>query len=305
MDPTIIPENKEIISYFNPGDEDIDILLNEKNDTEYEKVNVKKINIILGKSIFINYNAIITANLDALSFGSKHIGGSLQMKAESSNYNFEEILHNIIPVNTLTYCVINDNEGGVNEYLVFRKPESVGFGINSIGKQNFVNVGKNIDLQTQWKDMIMLIQKSNPLGVDWVIINNKESNNLLLDLTFAVYLLNNDGVFTANFYIWDINILYLCSLFFTEIKIMNLLSSDNGLYLICKGKKYKTGNLISLLNEKNLSFKVIPDNFMSWIEDIKDNINKYTERKAKEINPYKPFIIWNIPDSIATEVRKI
>jgi hypothetical protein len=302
MDPTLNPLNLELITYKN---ESKDFELTQKSEYKIEPIITKNLNINLGKSIFNSYSAIIAANLDALSFASKNIGGSLQMTVENSNYNSNEIQNNIIPLNTLTYCVINDIEGGVNEYLYFRKPESVGFGINSKGIQSFVNVGLNINLDIQWKDMIMLVQKSNPLGVDWVYIQNKNGkNDLKRDLTFSVYLLNNDGVFTTNFYNWDINLLYLYSLFYNEIKIVQLLSSDNGLpsggpkgslYLICKNKKYKTEKLVELLNMEEIHFKNIPSDFIEYIEKIKNDIKKY--RHSKKFDIYKPFIMWNIPDN--------
>lgn len=261
----------------------------------------------LGKSIFKFYSSVIMANLDALSFATKHYNGSLKFSANTSDLNHDQYFTVNTP-NLLKVCIINDSTTGILDYIRFRKPESVIFGINSHPDKNMFSINESPDmsLKQNYKKFISQIQESQILGLDLMV--SMSNTDYLYILNIAVFILHNDGIFICKLDNIDIQFLYLCSLFFETIEIYRLLSSsciqnNNDIYLIAKNKKYrlqshsKTEKLIDKLEyyiQTNVWDIQIPTEFKEWIQKTVNDINNF--KMDKELDIFLPFIIWNIPD---------
>ena len=276
----------------------------------------------LGNSIFKQYTSVIMANLDALSFATQHYNGSLKFQADDSNINMVQYQNENIK-NLLSCCLVNEYSGGAADYISYRKPEAVFYGINSTATQNFypINTSKDQDIKTNWKAMVAEIQRSQALGLDLVVDFGPDLESSYR-LTLAIYLLKNKSTWICRLKELDYKLLYLTSLFFETIIIYRLMSTSSGddhnftekesdnpliernweantdMYLIAKNKKYKTEKLTEILDnwrEKDEYKLQFSDDFLKYMDDTINQINSFKLRN--EIDIYLPFIIWNIPDN--------
>jgi hypothetical protein len=308
MDPSLYYCLKK--SSFNSKNEDYKISKYVNNSTDF-KMNLNQlpvidiaeldINLNLGKSIFKFYNSVIFANLDALCFGTKHFNGSLKFSANDpylDNIQLSDLQNPEVKLqpNLITSIIINDDTTGVIDYIKFRKPEAICYTVNSINTKDSVKLNLNgtVDLENDWESVVSEIQKSSSLGVDLIV--NYSDNSYKICLLISVFLLNNNGTFIYKLPELDTKFLYTCSLFFNEISIVRPLSDLENIYLIAKNKKIIDGKLLDFLKNVNEDFNInVPTDFIDWINDIGNKINTKIEG---DIDLYKPFIIWNIPDNL-------
>lgn len=217
-----------------------------------------KLNINLGNSVFKSNYAVVMANLDALTFACKNITGSLKFVDQE---------------NVITALCIDDTTGGITEYINFRKPEAAVYGINSIGdKTVHLDDANNID------EIIVALQKNVSLGVDLIVDLSENKDNLKI----ATYCLNNNGTYIFKISELNIQFLYNVSEYFQNFYLIKPLSAFNEKFMFLVAKnKYNMSTL-------NVDMKVKSD-FVKWIKEINfDNL--------EQIDQYKPFILWNIPD---------
>lgn len=120
----------------------------------------------IGRSIFMNRAAIKLANIDAVYNLTQHFGGLMKK-------HVDEIF---------TFCDIAAGPGGFTQYLQFRWPNSMGYGI-TLKDENDWNRSKldlsrfsifygddgTGDLYTNWQGFVTHVRTNEPDGVDLIL----------------------------------------------------------------------------------------------------------------------------------------
>ena len=119
----------------------------------------------IGRSIFMNRAAIKLANIDAVYGFTNHFGGLLKMTVDG----------------TFTYCVVCDGPGSFVQYLQFRWPDSMGYGITlrndldwdrsklDVTRINFLYGADGTgNIYTNWDSFVKEVRSTERRGVDLV-----------------------------------------------------------------------------------------------------------------------------------------
>ena len=226
----------------------------------------------LGNSIFMNRASIKIANIDAL-FNVSDIPNEYKTLQHDGKFYF---------------CDIAAGPGGFSQYVLWRRPESFGYGITlkmeGLEQQlnwNTRRLGNRFkytygmdgtgNLYTQWKTYVEFV-KSETNRVNLVMGDggfHTEGNDyrqeflssrlLLTQILTAISLLSTGGNFVCKIFdsvtSLSAELIYLCSLCFHHITIIKPLSSRWGnseRYIVAKGfKPESAGPIIDILSEAN------------------------------------------------------
>lgn len=120
----------------------------------------------IGKSIFMNRAAIKIANIDAIYGLTKHFGGLLKMVVDG----------------LYTYCDLCGGPGAFTQYLQFRWPDSMGYGLTlrneldwnrsklDVTRMNFIYGEDGTgNIYTNWQQFVQEVRTTEQLGVDLVL----------------------------------------------------------------------------------------------------------------------------------------
>lgn len=135
----------------------------------------------IGRSIFMNRAAIKLANIDSV----------LHVTPSASTYQKQQL------DDDLTFCDIAAGPGGFTQYLQYRYPKSIGYGMTlksqtldwntSLLDMNrftpFYGDDNSGNLYTQWRSFVDFVKSKNPSGVDLITadggfdLESSESSN--------------------------------------------------------------------------------------------------------------------------------
>jgi cap1 methyltransferase len=120
----------------------------------------------IGRSIFMNRAAIKLANIDAMYNLTLHYGGLLKMVVDGS----------------FTFCDVAAGPGGFTQYLQFRRPDAMGYGITlkneldwdrskiDVTRMNFIYGDDNTgNIYTNWESFVRQVTTTEVMGVDLVV----------------------------------------------------------------------------------------------------------------------------------------
>ncbi len=299
-----------------------DIELN--NSVNSVKTNTKHANLFdpfkhVSVAPFMNRDAIILSNIDAIFNFNKHTSGYI-IKQETKDFNFASI---------------NDGPGGFTEYMFYRNPNSYGYGMTSDKYPYNTNLldltrfnitygqsGKG-DLKQDYKSFIKYIRTVEAVGVNVVlgnIINNNNEIEYMLKLIIALGIIKIGGTFVSK--IPHLNtklmtdLLYITSQCFNKITLFEPLSTDitdNIYYIVAEDAKRNNIEWVSYLEDSytksvkddlNLISLIenVPSNFIKWITEYNNLILLYKKFIFEQVtnteplyDTYKCKAIWNLP----------
>lgn len=312
-----IPTNERIFPTYEYSinvDEDIKLL--DLKSTNIDKEKSKEIANKIGKSVFMNNEAVKLANIDSVF---KLSGRDAGLFAPQEDGKF-------------SYLIINAEEGGFHQYLQYRLPICFGYSLSPFDQE----LNSILDTRKQRLDIIETEDQMGDIlsSVDEIIsyMKRKESRYLNLVVTnlngrkskwlkqlaaqFLVSLnsLLNTGKWIAQIKILDQptkELIYLISLAFEKITLFKpLMNPDNLFYLIAESPN---NNFIHQLNpivhdiikQKKYPSSILKSNslLISYIEYINKIIPLIDESyNLPGIYRYeKALIYWDLPGTPSKE----
>lgn len=252
----------------------------------------------IGKSIFMSRESIKLTNIDAVYQLSGGLWNIHSMQTES----------------VITFCDISGGPGAFSQYLFWRHPNSIGYGItlrNNSGKLDWKVKNKNFtpyygpddtgDLYSNWNNFRDFILEKHDDGVDLAVANGvfddefKSSKILTIELYLGISCVNHHGNFvckvfdTVNKYTYDL--IYLLSLAYNDIIMFKPMSSrpaDAERYIVCIDRKRNVDKveeafekvINSFSNEQFVKqiFDTLPEDYTLWMDkynNISINRQKY------------------------------
>ena len=275
-------------------------------------------------SPFMNRDAIILSNIDAVFNFNKHTSGYI-IKQETKDFNF---------------ATIDDGPGGFTEYIFYRNPNSYGYGMTP--KENPYNTNIldlthfNItygqsgegDLKKDYKSFIKYIRTVEAIGVN-VVIGNSDNNingtDYMLRLMVALGVIKIGGTFISKIPIIDsrfmIDLLYITSQCFNKITLFKPLSTDTNnkiYYIIAEDARRNNIEWMGYVEESYTSstresksiislIDKIPNYFVKWVTEYNNLILLYKKYLLDQIgvmeqknidhlyDTYKCKAVWNLP----------
>ncbi len=255
---------------------------------------------------FLNRDTIVLANIDMAFNFTRHRGGYI-LKQD---------------IKDLTFAVIGDSPGGFTQYMLYRSPNSYGYGKGSGKVSGKGAYDKNIDRShfnvISGDDFVKEIREVEPTGIDIVVGNYVDGIDIgpegYIDrLLTTLKLVKIGGVFISK--IRDlkdplmVDLLYITSQCFDKVTLFKPLSSpfviqDNVYYLIAEGAKTNNTEWIDYLSKVGGNVQRllsgVPHDFETWITEYNNLMllyNKYlSEVNTKKLyDTYKCKAIWNLP----------
>ena len=265
---------------------------------------------------FMSRDTITLANIDSVFNFSKHTQGYI-IKQDTKDFSF---------------AVIDDGPGKFVEYILYRNPNSYGYGISKVPYNDLIldvthfNIirGKSgtSNIEKDYKSFIKTIRTVEATGVDIVIAdypNNKiTSMNFMVKLITCLSIINIGGTFVSKISLNDelIDLLYIVSQCFDKITLFKPISTsfsdkDNTYYLVAQDAKTNNIEWISYL-KYSLSKSInqgktvarlidnIPKDFIDWITEYNNLMLLYKKYlielgETKIYDTYKCKTIWNLP----------
>nr|QBK91570.1 MAG: FtsJ-like methyltransferase [Pithovirus LCPAC302] len=271
-----------------------------------------------GQDIFENVSvkpfryrdSIVLADIDSVFNFSHHTSGYI-MKQETKDF---------------TFATIDDGPGKFTEYILYRNPNSYGFGIAQIEHPfdtdiidvTHFNITKGEsgfgDINRDYKSFIKYVRSTEVSGVDLVAANynyNETKKGFVARLLTALGTVKIGGTFICKISnIKDpimIQLLYITSECFSKVTLFKPVSTPmfsnlylNSYYIIAEGANKNNiewisylGKYVDRLDEMKIE---VDNNFVNWIQDylvlMADYVNFISEN---EIDTYKCKAIWNLP----------
>lgn len=252
---------------------------------------------------FFDRDAITLGNIDAVFNFSKHTSGY------------------IVPQETkdFTFATIDDAPGDFTQYMLFRNPNSYGYGISSSGFDESIDrTHFNIfvgDSNKDFKKFIEFVESVEVTGVNTVIGNYKQEitpYGYLIRLLITLNIISVGGDFVCKIKLDNMqDLLYITSKCFEKItlfKPISISAYDNTFYIIAQNANKNNLEIISYL-EHNLQSRVdnekffneLPRSFVRWLEDFYILMNSYykflnqNQENDKLYDVYKCKAMWNLP----------
>lgn len=287
-----IEEETNSSSYFNK-----DLLEKVENyhsfyiDPKYQSIR-NKINLFYPypNNSFFNQEALKLINIDSLYNVSRYISTPMQPKQFGD----------------LRFCDIYGGPGSQINYLLWRHPDSIGYGMtlrptridkndgepydfkdfpyqnNRLRIFNGYGENRNGDIKNFWKQYIEFIHEIEPRGIHLCIANQEiakeilcQKSNFIYELLIALHVLEENGNFVCKLFDTHdntiIKLLYICGISFKKIALIKPLTSDENTlerYIVCLEKK---SNIIVQKNihilQNSLEKVKIPISFATWITE--------------------------------------
>ncbi|GAG56561.1 unnamed protein product, partial [marine sediment metagenome] len=221
-----------------------------------------------------------------------------------------------------TFATIDDGPGGFTEYLLYRNPNSYGYGISlsrPYDQSRLDLTHFNISRDKNYLSFVHYVREVEATGVK-VVVNNRSENQNLSDfiqkIIVTLSIIEPGGSFVSTLPLLDneliIDVLYTVSKCFDRISLFKPISTvsyDKHYYLVAE--KAKTNNIewISYLNEvcskSDLGLirllENVPSEFVDWVVEYNNFMllyNKYlvsSEGIGRMYDTYKCKAIWNLP----------
>ena len=243
---------------------------------------------------FLNRDAIVLANIDAVFNFSKHTSGYI-IPQETKDY---------------TFATIDDEDNGFIQYMLYRNPNLYGYGVSS------KPVNKAIDLthlnflrSDNPKNLIEFVKSVEVTGVDTVIgsySNQINSKSYLDRLLTCLNIISIGGAFVCKIRLDNSisKLLYITSKCFEKITLFKPISTsayDGVYYVIAQNANKNNLEQISHLLSINVEKTEVPDDFMNWLHQYYFLINSYNQflidhKDDYELyDTYKCKAMWNLP----------
>jgi len=248
---------------------------------------------------FLDRDAITLGNIDAVFNFSKHTSGYI-MPQETKDF---------------TFATIDDAPGALAQYMLFRNPNSYGYGISlnkfdeSIDRTHFNILSK--DPIKDYEEFIEFVKSVEVTGVNTVIGNYTQeitSHGYLIRLLTALNIISVGGDFVCKIKLDNIeDLLYITSKCFEKITLFKPISTsayDDVYYIIAQNANKNNLEIISYLESKinnEKFFDELPQSFVRWLEDFHILMISYykflvqEQDKDKLYDVYKCKAMWNLP----------
>lgn len=248
---------------------------------------------------FLNRDSITLANIDAVFNFSKHTLGYI-MSQETKEFAF---------------ATIDDAPGDFTQYILFRNPNSYGYGISSNKFDNSIDQTHfNIltgDINKNYKDFVDFVKSVEATGVNVVIGNYKQeisSYGYLIRLLTALNIISSGGDFICKIKLDNMeDLLYITSKCFEKITLFKPISTsayDDIYYVIAQNANKNNLEIISYLESRintKKFFNELPASFVRWLNDFSILMHSYykfldQKRESNKLyDVYKCKAMWNLP----------
>jgi hypothetical protein len=288
-----------------PTNEIVEVSQGAKRSEEDEAQKPVKIE----KSIFVEYNAIKMANIDAVFMVTGHGEG----------------IRNLTTSRPYTFCDLINRGGGYTEYLQWRLPLSKGYGVDygnnlatsDVGTKCNLNIAdmgrmelKRIDPESYPENFATFI-KSRETGLDLVL----GSVDYPIDLSKLYYLVNQCLKEGGNFiclishldHVPTLYLIHKLTTIFEKVAFFRPMacygiSTDR--YIVCKKLLVRdTSSLRDIVTsgidiEKS---RKIDKHFYEWIVEKNEVLSKGIS--VNSINYDKALLIWNLPGNVDSKMH--
>jgi hypothetical protein len=241
---------------------------------------------------FLNRDAIVLANIDAVFNFSKHTSGYI-MPQETKDY---------------TFATIDDEDNGFIQYMLYRNPNSYGYGISSKPINEVIDVTHFNFLQSNDpKNLIEFVKSVEVTGVDTVIgnySNQINSQGYLIRLLTCLKIISIGGTFVCKIRFDETlsKLLYITSKCFEKITLFKPISTSayDGVYYVIAQNANKN-NLEQISYLANYERTEVSNDFMNWLHQYYFLINSYNQilidhKEDYELyDTYKCKAMWNLP----------
>jgi len=243
---------------------------------------------------FLNRDAIVLANIDAVFNFSKHTSGYI-MPQETKDY---------------TFATIDDEDNGFIQYMLYRNPNSYGYGISSKPINKVIDVTHFNFLRSEIRHdncFVNFVKSVEVTGVDTVIgnySNQINSQGYLIRLLTCLKIISIGGTFVCKIRFDETlsKLLYITSKCFEKITLFKPISTSayDGVYYVIAQNANKN-NLSEISHLANYERTEVPDDFMNWLHQYYFLINSYNQflidhKDDYELyDTYKCKAIWNLP----------
>jgi cap1 methyltransferase len=231
----------------------------------------------IGKSIFMNRASMKLANIDALYKLTHHLGAFMHLTTPGP----------------FKFCDLAGAPGGFTNYIQWRRPEAMGYGISlkstkpdvPTWNERFLDMHRFLpyygdsgtgNLYIEWKNFVNRVKSDQVLGVDLVVADggfDVETERaharqeflsfrlIMVQILTALKLLKPEANFVVKTFdtVTELTaqLLYITSLCFESITLFKPITSrpaNAEKYLICLGKRKGTEIYEALLEQVNKSY---------------------------------------------------
>lgn len=243
---------------------------------------------------FLNRDAITLANIDAVFNFSKHTSGYI-MPQETKDY---------------TFATIDDENNGFIQYMLYRNPNSYGYGISSKPLNSVIDSTHFNHLQTKVNCdncFVNFVKSVEVTGVDTIIgnySNEINSEGYLIRLLTCLKIISIGGTFVCKIRFDETlsKLLYLTSKCFEKITLFKPISTSayDGIYYVIAQNANKN-NLDQIANLLNYQKIETSNDFINWLHQYYFLINSYNQflidhKEDYELyDTYKCKAMWNLP----------
>ena len=207
------------------------------------------------------------------------------------------------------FAVMDDGPGGFTEYIMYRRPNSYGFGISPISKpysdrldRTHFNITygktKTGEISKEYQSFIDQIKTVEATGVNLVISNMGQltREDYIVKLIVALNIIRIGGNFVCpvSNIMGITDLLYITNQCFDKITLFQPVSATpNTNYIIAQGAKENNIEWLNILSQPTDMKVKVPDEFVDWVKQFQyiPHITKYDD-----INIYKCKAIWNLPN---------